>query len=231
MNLNQRLNSALRGEIVTPENFRRDDSMLSLAAAQSRALAEQRAFLDTHQAETRERLTRQRHVLAIARDMRGFTLIELMIVVAIIGLLAALAIPAYQSYTIRAAASEGIRAADALETAAAESYQSTGFFPINNGTAGVAQPSGKYIDPTASGFVDGSIEITYLPTAPSGLAGSVLYFSPYLTQQNGVAWTCGYATPQTGWTLGASSLGNATVSANATTTPSPYLPATCRAGG
>ncbi|VDY05994.1 protein of unknown function [Thiomonas sp. Bio17B3] len=63
---------------------------------------------------------------------QGFTLIELMIVVAIIGILAAIAIPAYQDYTIRAQVSEGLSLADGAKTALAEYYTNTGAFPPNN---------------------------------------------------------------------------------------------------
>jgi type IV pilus assembly protein PilA len=64
---------------------------------------------------------------------QGFTLIELMIVVAIIGILAAIAIPAYQDYTIRAQVSEGMSLASGARTAVSEAYQSTGNWPADNG--------------------------------------------------------------------------------------------------
>ncbi|HQU14876.1 MAG TPA: prepilin-type N-terminal cleavage/methylation domain-containing protein, partial [Gammaproteobacteria bacterium] len=63
------------------------------------------------------------------RTQQGFTLIELMIVVAIIGILAAIAIPAYQDYTVRAKVTEGLNLADAAKTAVAETFQSDGHMP------------------------------------------------------------------------------------------------------
>ena len=68
---------------------------------------------------------------------KGFTLIELMIVVAIIGILAAIAIPAYQDYTVRAQVTEGLNLAAAAKTAVAESFTSNQTWPTDNTTAGL----------------------------------------------------------------------------------------------
>jgi type IV pilus assembly protein PilA len=79
---------------------------------------------------------------------QGFTLIELMIVVAIIGILAAIAIPAYQDYTIRAQVSEGLNLGGGAKTAVAEYYQDRGIWPGNNNVAGLspaANIQGKYV--------------------------------------------------------------------------------------
>ena len=71
---------------------------------------------------------------------KGFTLIELMIVVAIIGILAAIAIPAYQDYTIRAQVTEGLNLAGAVKAAVAETSRSTGAWPANNAAASASTP-------------------------------------------------------------------------------------------
>src|SRR6201986_3366543 len=79
---------------------------------------------------------------------KGFTLIELMIVVAIIGILAAIAIPAYQDYTIRSQVTEGLNLASAVQTGVAESFANTGTFPADISFAGgtlASPPSGKYV--------------------------------------------------------------------------------------
>lgn len=94
---------------------------------------------------------------------QGFTLIELMIVVAIIGILAAVAIPSYQDYTKRAHVSEGFGLAGAAKTAVAEYYASEGVYPTTNTQAGLAGPasvSGNAVTSVAIG-ASGVITITY----------------------------------------------------------------------
>ncbi|EMT0063715.1 pilin, partial [Neisseria gonorrhoeae] len=79
---------------------------------------------------------------------KGFTLIELMIVIAIVGILAAVALPAYQDYTARAQVSEAILLAEGQKSAVTEYYLNHGKWPENNGAAGVASSSsikGKYV--------------------------------------------------------------------------------------
>ncbi|HGH6535105.1 TPA: pilin, partial [Neisseria meningitidis] len=79
---------------------------------------------------------------------KGFTLIELMIVIAIVGILAAVALPAYQDYTARAQVSEAILLAEGQKSAVTEYYLNHGIWPSNNSSAGVASASdikGKYV--------------------------------------------------------------------------------------
>ncbi|EPI6285003.1 pilin, partial [Neisseria gonorrhoeae] len=81
---------------------------------------------------------------------KGFTLIELMIVIAIVGILAAVALPAYQDYTARAQVSEAILLAEGQKSAVTEYYLNHGTWPENNDSAGVASPpsniKGKYVE-------------------------------------------------------------------------------------
>ena len=130
------------------------------------------------------------------KKQQGFTLIELMIVVAIIGILAAIAIPAYQDYTIRAQVSEGLNLGGGAKTAVAEYYQDTGKFAITNALAGLetaANIKGKYVVSVnvANSAVagPGQIDIVYGGSANVKIAGAVL--SLVGTDNVGsIGWTC-----------------------------------------
>ena len=97
------------------------------------------------------------------KQQKGFTLIELMIVIAIIGILAAIAIPAYQDYTVRSKLSEGLNMAGAAKLAVAETFDSTGVMPTANGEAGLPSAgsiAGTYVASIGVG-TDGLITIHY----------------------------------------------------------------------
>ena len=129
---------------------------------------------------------------------QGFTLIELMIVVAIIGILAAIAIPAYQNYTIRAQVSEGLSLADGAKTAVAEYLSNTGKWPTANGSAGLASAGsigGNYVssvDVKTSGLIVMTFggTGTYGSKANANISGKELELSATTTGGGSIKWTC-----------------------------------------
>lgn len=120
----------------------------------------------------------------------GFTLIELMIVVAIIAILAALALPAYQDYTIRAQVSEGIALADGAKTSVWDFIANTGRMPPNNASAGLATATsiiGNYVAKLDA--TGGVITVTYGRSANTRISGLTLLMSPN-SKAGSIPWTC-----------------------------------------
>ena len=162
------------------------------------------------------------------KHQSGFTLIELMIVVAIIGILASLAVSAYQTYTVRAQIAEGINMAAGAKTPVIDAYNNTGEPPAGR------EESGMTVDPTDSrgkyvaevDVVNGRVVVTFGGDAHSDIFGETVSFTPYLTTGNLVIWRCGFAPePLNGNPL----TGNGVTSAYVPpTVDSRYLPSTCR---
>jgi type IV pilus assembly protein PilA len=158
---------------------------------------------------------------------QGFTLIELMIVVAIIGILAAIAIPAYQDYTVRAQVTEGLNLASDLKAAVAEQFANTGVWPATEVTLGVVEGSktGKYV--ADLDVNTGTITIAYgLQANASALpaAANQLSLRPMVSANQDVIWICGYAAIPAGAVDPAGGASAALVN----TVLQKYLPSNCR---
>lgn len=121
----------------------------------------------------------------------GFTLIELMIVVAIIAILAAIAISQYQDYAIRAQISEGAALADGVKSSVGEFVNAYGRFASSNASYGLAQPTsivGKYV--TQVDVSNGVIDVTFGGSeANAAIVGQHLIFSP-ITHAGSIEWVC-----------------------------------------
>ena len=129
---------------------------------------------------------------SMKRAQQGFTLIELMIVVAIIGILAAVALPAYQDYTKRSRISEGLSLAAGAKTAMAEYYASNNAWPANNAEAGMAAAAdikGNSVDSVTVSTASGKGVITVAYKTNAG-GGTIIIEGTASASAGGVTWSC-----------------------------------------
>ena len=127
------------------------------------------------------------------KKQQGFTLIELMIVVAIIGILAAFAIPAYQNYTVRAQISEGLTLSSGAKSAVSEYFMGRGVWPTDNVVAGLADQHaiiGKYTEHVS--VANNVIEIKYGYNAHTAIFDQKITLTA-LSNAGSISWTCASA--------------------------------------
>lgn len=155
----------------------------------------------------------------------GYTLIEILIAVAVLGVLVALVVPAYQVYTVRAQVAEGLQLGGQVQAAVVDYYSQNGTWPwgISNADSSsnlnfTSEPTGVYLMRIDVG--PGNVRLRYGNRAHADIYGTILSLNAAVTPAGDIVWLCGLAT---GLPAGATLVGT-----GETTVPVQYLPTNCR---
>jgi type IV pilus assembly protein PilA len=164
------------------------------------------------------------------RPQAGFTLIELMIVVAIIGILASLAVSAYQTYTVRAQVAEALIMGTGAKALVVDAFNMSGEPPAGRPEAGMSaaptDSSGRYVSQVD--VFEGRVDVTMGNSVHADVLGDTISFTPYLTASGGIVWRCGAAPAPTATGTVLLTGAGVTSAYQAPTIEMRYLPSTCR---
>jgi type IV pilus assembly protein PilA len=162
--------------------------------------------------------------------LRGFTLIELMITVTIIGILSAIAIPSYQSYTIRAQVAEGLALADGMKVKVVDAFNHSGAAPVGRIGVGLnadpADTQGNYV--SSVDIENGVITVTFGNSSSRVIQNLTLSLTPYETANLGVVWRCGHAAAPDGLAEMGTAGGVNPAVYKPSTVPVQFLTSSCR---
>ncbi len=152
-----------------------------------------------------------------------------MIVIAIIGVLASLAVAAYQTYTVRAQVAEGLNLIAGAKSPIIDAFNNSGTPPADRSAAGMsplpADTQGNYV--SAMNIVNGRVDVTFGNRAHQDIQGATLSVTPYMTPGNTYIWRCGYAPAPGGGAVELTG-GGVTAAHIAPTVDARYVPSTCR---